>query len=309
MPSVKECYRPVLEAIQNGASSIRDMVPAITAQFDLTPEEQEELIPSGTRTRIHDRVDWAHYQLFRAGLTQRISRGRYELTESGSRLLTERNGSICDDDLRCIPQYASWKAQSGAHKVEQADAIADMGPDDADASVLPPSEMIETAAKALDAELSEELLQALLAATPARFERIIVDLLVAMGYGRGLRESGIAIGRSGDGGIDGIVNEDALGLDAVYIQAKRYAPENKVGRPAVQAFIGAMTGESATKGVFVTTSGFSSEARDYVGRVQQRVVLIDGRELARLLIAHEVGVRARRTYVVRSVDEDFFVES
>lgn len=143
---------------------------------------------------------------------------------------------------------------------------------------------------------------------PVKFERLILDLLTRMGYGAGNLANSQMTKTSGDGGIDGIINEDALGLDAVYIQAKRYAPDSKVGRPALQAFVGSLTGEGATKGVFVTTSDFSKEARDYLNKVQHRIVLINGERLARLLIQHEVGVRARRTYVLRSVDEDYFAE-
>ena len=177
---------------------------------------------------------------------------------------------------------------------------------DAVSSGLTPPEAIDLAYREIEQELAENLLEQGLSLTPARFEQLIVELLLAMGYGDGRAEMGRAIGKSGDGGIDGVVNEDKLGLDAVYMQAKRYAPDNTVGRPALQAFIGSMTGESATKGVFVTTSSFSREAQDYVRRVQQRVVLIDGARLARLMIDHGVGVRADKTYVLRSIDANFF---
>ena len=168
---------------------------------------------------------------------------------------------------------------------------------------------MDTAQSAFEATLRDDLLAAILDLSPQRFEHLIVDLLLAMGYGGGDRSMGERIGKSGDGGIDGIINEDALGLDAVYIQAKRYAPDSKVGRPALQAFVGSLTGEGANKGVFVTTSDFSKEARDYLTRVQHRIVLINGDRLARLMIQHEVGVRARKTYVLRSVDEDYFSET
>ena len=153
-----------------------------------------------------------------------------------------------------------------------------------------------------------ELLTLVQSMDPARFEDLIVDLLLAMGYGGGDRAMGRRLGRSGDGGIDGVIDEDALGLDAVYVQAKRYAPGNTVGRPAIQQFVGSLTGEGATKGVFVTTSAFSAEARAYADRVAQRVVLIDGARLARLMIAHDVGVRTRQTYAVKTVDEDYFAD-
>ena len=143
---------------------------------------------------------------------------------------------------------------------------------------------------------------------PTRFEQLIVDLLLAMGYGGGDRAMGRRLGRSGDGGIDGVIDEDALGLDAVYVQAKRYAEGKTVGRPAIQQFIGSLTGEGATKGVFVTTSTFTVEAMGFADRVQQRIVLIDGGRLARLMIAHDVGVRTREVYAVKTVDDDYFAD-
>lgn len=171
-----------------------------------------------------------------------------------------------------------------------------------------PEATLQSAISEIDDALVTEILSAIQGMNPTKFEQLIVDLLVKMDYGGGDRTMGSRIGKSGDGGIDGVVNEDALGLDAVYIQAKRYAPENKVGRPALQAFVGSLTGEGATKGVFVTTSDFSREAREYVDRVQHRIVLINGDRLARLMINYEVGVRARQTYVLRSIDEDYFAE-
>lgn len=172
-----------------------------------------------------------------------------------------------------------------------------------------PEMRIEAAANEIESALSREVIEAVLSLSPARFERLVVDLLLAMGYGGGDLERGLQTGLSGDGGIDGIINEDELGLDAVYVQAKRYAVDNKVGRPALNAFVGSLTGEGATKGVFVTTSDFPRDAMDYVARVQQRIVLINGDRLARLMIKHEVGVRPRKTYVLRSVDEDYFSDS
>jgi len=171
-----------------------------------------------------------------------------------------------------------------------------------------PDEIINAAHAEIESALTADLLTAIQTMTPKQFEQLIVDLLIAMGYGGGDRTMGERIGKSGDGGIDGLIHEDKLGLDAVYIQAKRYAPGSNVGRPALQAFVGSLTGEGANKGVFVTPSDFSKDARDYLNKVQHRIVLINGETLARLMIRHEVGVRARRTYVVRSVDEDYFTE-
>ncbi len=160
----------------------------------------------------------------------------------------------------------------------------------------------------LDAALRDDLLSILKDISPVRFERLILDLLSSMGYGGGDLTNAHMTKSSGDGGIDGIIYEDALGLDAVYIQAKRYAPENKVSRPAIQQFVGSLNGEGATKGVFVTTSDFSAEAKGFLGKVQHRIVLINGQELARLMIRYGVGVRARTTYVIKGVDEDYFAD-
>ncbi|MCT8988753.1 restriction endonuclease [Chelativorans sp. SCAU2101] len=165
---------------------------------------------------------------------------------------------------------------------------------------------MEAASALLDAALRDELISLLYQLSPQRFERVILDLLLAMGYGGGDLANGLMTKATGDGGIDGIIHEDALGLDAVYVQAKRYAADNKVSRPDVQRFIGSLTGEGATKGVFVTTSDFSKEAHEYLHRVQHRVVLINGQRLAQLMIQHGVGVRVRQTYKVQSVDEDYF---
>lgn len=171
-----------------------------------------------------------------------------------------------------------------------------------------PEELIDRATKEADTALAEDVLQRLQKMHPTRFEQLIVDLLVKMGYGGGDPAMGERIGKSGDGGIDGIINEDALGLDAVYVQAERWKPDSRVGRPDLQAFVGSLTGEGANKGVFVTTSDFSREVQDYLNKVQHRIVLINGERLARLMIQYEVGVRARRSFVIRSVDEDYFAD-
>ena len=225
------------------------------------------------------------------------------LTELGRALLAENPHRIDNSILARFDGFENWRAASNG--------IDDSSPDVAQQKGAPtpsatPEEIIESAFREMQASLEVDLLQHLHAMDPVRFERLILDLLKAMGYGAGSFGSHEMTRTSGDGGIDGIIHEDALGLDAVYIQAKRYAPESKVGRPAIQQFIGSLTGEGATKGVFVTTSAFSTEARAYLGKVQHRVVLIDGSQLARLMIRHGVGVRDRLTYVIRSVDEDYF---
>ena len=207
--------------------------------------------------------------------------------------------------LRKYPKFLDFQQRSGRTnegvdlaKIDEVSSAKSETPDD----------LIAQSFAQIENALIEELLAAVIAVSPQQFEQLIVDLLLAMGYGGGDRSMSERTRLSGDGGIDGIINEDKLGLDAVYIQAKRYAPESKVGRPALQAFVGSLTGEGANKGVFVTTSDFSKEARDYLHKVQHRIVLINGDRLARLMIQYEVGVRARKTYVLRSVDEDYFTD-
>lgn len=298
LPNYQAVMLPVLELVRDGCETVSDCLPLIQRRFDLSDAQMERLLPSGGQTTISNRTHWARNYMKHAGLVEAISRGRYRITPLGEDLLSRRPAHIDKRVLEQFPLYRAWQAR----EAPSANATT---PPQAEAETTP-EERIEAAYAQLDTALAEELLEQVLALTPARFERLIVDLLLAMGYGDGRAEMGQAIGKSGDGGIDGVVNEDKLGLDAVYIQAKRHAPENTIGRPALQAFIGSMTGESATKGVFVTTSSFSREARDYVRRVQQRVVLIDGDRLARLMIDHDVGVRIDKTYVLRSVDANFF---
>lgn len=289
----------MLELIHAGHERIDDCLPFIQQRFDLSDEQMEALIPSGKQTTMSNRAHWARNHMKHAGLVEATSRGRYRSTQLGSELLAEHPARIDKAVLERFPLYKDWISP-------RTDALSVVAADLPAVETATPEERIDVVYSQLDNALAEELLERILSLTPARFERLIVELLLAMGYGDGRAEMGQAIGRSGDGGIDGVVNEDKLGLDAVYIQAKRYAPDNTIGRPALQAFIGSMTGESATKGVFVTTSSFSKDARDYVHRVQQRVVLIDGARLARLMIDHGVGVRIDKTYVLRSIDANYF---
>ncbi|AGT07341.1 restriction endonuclease [Paracoccus aminophilus] len=300
LPRFEELMLPVLELIAEHRKTVADCLPEIQKRFHLTAEQMDELLPSGKQTTISNRIHWARNYMKHAGLVEPIARGQYKITPLGQQLLVQKPEKIDKTVLEGYPLYQAWRSQDA----EKAPASASHGVPPVE--VETPEERIEASFRQLDEALTEDLLTAVLSLTPARFEQLIVELLLAMGYGDGRAEMGQAIGKSGDGGIDGVVNEDKLGLDAVYIQAKRYAPENTVGRPALQAFIGSMTGESATKGVFVTTSSFSKEAQDYVRRVQQRVVLIDGPRLARLMIDHGVGVKVDQTYVLRSVDANFF---
>ncbi|SHM13831.1 restriction system protein [Paracoccus solventivorans] len=299
LPRFEELMLPVLELIANGRETVKDSLPEIQVRFSLSDEQMEMLLPSGKQTTISNRMHWARNYMKHAGLVEPVAWGRYRITALGKDLLKTNPERIDKVALAQYPLYQTWQSQQIPGAIKESLPIEE-------GKAETPEERIEAAYVQLDLGLAEELLEQVMSLTAARFEQLIVELLIAMGYGDGRAEMGQAIGKSGDGGIDGVVNEDKLGLDAVYIQAKRYALENTVGRPALQAFVGSMTGESATKGVFVTTSTFSKEAREYVRRVQQRVVLIDGARLARLMIDHGVGVVIEKTYVLRSIDANFF---
>ena len=307
IPSMNEVMLPCLQLLAKGATNARDCLTGLKVQFALSDEQMTETIPSGLRTRIFDRADWAIFHMMKAGLVDRPKRGFYSVSDEALKLLNSGIAKLDLKALQAMPTYSAWKSgQANVEKVvPNGDNFVHPAPEG-----LTPQEAIEAAFQEIDADLRDDLLAVIYDMHPNKFEQLIVDLLLAMGYGGGDRSMGERIGKSGDGGIDGIINEDALGLDAVYIQAKRYAPENKIGRPALQAFVGSLTGEGANKGVFVTTSDFSKDAQDYLKKVQvqHRIVLINGDRLARLMIQHEVGVRARKTYVLRSVDEDYFSE-
>jgi restriction system protein len=303
IPDFQTAMLPVLRAFNDGAKSVADVLPTLRAEFAITDEEAQEPIPSGRLTTLQSRAHWARTYLAKAGLLVSPGRNRHEITDAGRKLLASGVGRIDMKTLEQFPAYVAWREKEASRVVASGTPTAQpVQP----VPVRTPDERMEHDFNLVEAALSEDLLAAVQGMSPKQFEQLIVDLLLAMGYGGGDRSMGGRIGKSGDGGIDGIINEDVLGLDAVYVQAKRYAPDSKVGRPALQAFVGSLTGEGANKGVFVTTSDFSREAKDYLNKVQHRIVLINGERLARLMIQHEVGVRARQTYVIRSVDEDYF---
>jgi restriction system protein len=276
--------------------------------FAYAEKDASELMASGTMTYLANRTHWGRTYLSKAGLLESPKRGQHRITQAGLDLLATRPDRIDIKLLSRFEPFAAWQAKS-RRSTNQADIDPDTPEMPDQRPVLPgltPDEQIARAHAEIESALSSDLLVLVQSMDPIRFEQLILDLLGKMGYGAGALASRRLTKASGDGGIDGIIFEDALGLDAVYIQAKRYGPDNKVSRPAIQQFVGSLTGEGATKGVFVTTSEFTRDARDFLSRVVQRIVLIDGATLARLMIRHEVGVRARQTYVLRSVDDDYF---
>jgi restriction system protein len=303
VPSYEDMMLPMLRMISEGRETIGSCIPGLIEYFEISQDDQEIMLPSGKQTRLNNRAHWSRQYLSQAGLVEPIKRGHYRATERGLKVLSEDPARIDNSFLGRFAEFRDFKARSSKAGSSDQDSAQRGAPEET------PEDAVQAAMAQINDALASEVLAAVQSVSPARFEQLIVDLLIAMGYGGGDQSMGTRIGKSGDGGIDGVINEDALGLDAVYVQAKRYAPENKVGRPALQAFVGSLTGEGATKGVFVTTSDFSREAADYVHRVQQRIILINGVRLARLMIAYEVGVRARQSFVLKSVDEDYFSET
>lgn len=311
VPDYETLMLPVLKLFGQGAENVGECLPSIKAQYAITDEEAEELIPSGRVSLLSSRTHWARTYLSKAGLLESPKRNQHQITELGRAILAENPALINNAYLKRFDNFNDWVARSRDTSDAISDTQASASPSSSSITTRPnatPEDALAEASAVLDAALRDELIELLQNVTPVRFERIILDLLNGMGYGGGRLSSSQLTKAGADGGIDGVISEDALGLDAVYIQAKRYAVGNNIGRPHIQQFVGSLTGESANKGVFVTTSDFSKDALDYAQKVQQRIVLINGGRLARLMIEHGVGVRTRTNYAIKTVDEDFFSE-
>lgn len=302
VPDFQSLMLPVLRALTDGsATPVAEVCARVAAAEGLTPDDLLERTRGGHTTRLKDRVSWSITHFLYAGLVERVHRAVYRITPEGERLLSRDPSRV---DLKLLleyPAYVEWKNR----KHRQSPHIERPGPRD-DESGETPEETLDRAAGELRTMLEAEILERVRNAAPALLERVVVDLLIAMGYGGGNAAMGRVTGRSGDGGIDGTIREDALGLDEVYVQAKKYADGNTVGEGDLRNFAGAIDAAGATKGVFVTTAGFTRPARDYVARSPKRIVLIDGEELARLMVQNGVGVRTRIHHEIKRIDEDYF---
>ncbi|HCE7101742.1 TPA: restriction endonuclease, partial [Pseudomonas aeruginosa] len=271
----------------------------VAAQFRLTEDERKERLPSGNQTVINNRVGWARTYLNKAGLLTIPAKGMVQITERGRDALVSGPERITVRWLKQFPEFADFhtaKAQAVDAPVMAELVNADTTPD----------EQLADAHQALMQSLADDLLAQVRAATPSFFEQLVVDLMLTMGYGGSRKEAGKATQATNDGGIDGIIKEDKLGLDVIYLQAKRWA--NTVHRPEIDKFIGALTRQRARKGVFITTSDFSVGARDAALGLDIKVVLIDGAELARLMVEHNLGVSVKQIYEVKQLDSDYFAE-
>lgn len=282
---------------------VRDAVTSISDALNLTDEERNETIPSGQTTLISSRVAWAVTYLVQAGLLKRPRRGHFVITDQGQSVLDNDLQRLDLAYLKEIPAFVDFVNRKGTNKTTNyTSPTAEIGQNEKS-----PEEIIGNAYQELETDIKEQILERILQNSPAFFEHLVVRLLSSLGYGRSDTLAEV-LGKVGDGGIDGIIHQDKLGLDVVYVQAKRYAPENAVSRPELQAFVGTLAGVSAHKGVFVTTSRFSPNALEYLKTVNARVITIDGHRLVDLMIEGGVGVRVRKVFELHRIDEDFFLE-
>ena len=301
IPNYQEIMLPLLQLAADGeVHRYREAKEILAGHFDLSDDERKELLPSGRQPTFDNRVGWARTYMTKAGLLVAPRRAHFEITERGRHVLNQNPIRIDVTFLEQFPEFLEFRnirrdrPEIGAD--ESPIAITDATPEEA----------LERAYQGLRSNLGAEILETVKGCSPAFFEELVVDLLVKMGYGGSRREAGQAIGKSGDEGIDGIIKEDRLGLDIIYIQAKRWS--SVVGRPEIQKFAGALQGQRARKGIFITTSGFSREAYDYVSAIETKIILIDGKSLSEYMIDNNVGVTTEAVFEIKRIDGDYFAE-
>jgi restriction system protein len=303
IPDYQAIMLPLLQHTADGEiHTARELKETLADHFGITPEERQHMLPSGQQTTFHNRVAWAKTYLERAGILQNVRRGHFTITDRGREILASSVECIDNAFLRQFPEFNAFRAGNNGN--DDSNDAAEIVPDATDDQT--PEEALQIAYKRIRDDLAAELIDQIKTMSPVFFEQLVLDLMVRMGYG-GTNESSASLTAAGsDEGIDGVINEDQLGLDIVYLQAKRW--ENQVGRPEIQKFVGALHGKRARKGVFLTTSTFSRDAHDYVATIDPKVVLIDGRRLAQLMIDFDVGVSTSQTYSVKRIDTDYFSE-
>lgn len=300
IPDYQTLMLPVLQATADGNEhQMKELIASLIDKFDMTEEEKTQLLPSGAAHVFGSRVSWAKTYLKQAGLLSSPRRGVFAITASGKELLAKNPSGIDNNTLNDYKAFRDFRDRSRTtDNYTKNQPIAELPLQQT------PEDAMASAYKRLRSELETELLEQVGQASPAFFEQIVVDLVVAMGYGGSRQDAGRAIGKSGDGGVDGIIKEDKLGLDAIYLQAKRW--EATVGRPEVQKFAGALQGLRATKGIFITTSSYSKDAVEYVKQIASKIILIDGLTLVRYMVDHNVGVSTVGRYEIKNVDSDYF---
>ena len=302
IPDFQSIMLPLLKLAADGeVHSIHAAVSELADEFSLSEEERTQLLPSGQQPTFYNRVGWARTYLKKAALLEDPRRGQFRITERGRRVLEQQPSKIDIRFLRQFEEFVEFQ-KGGRDSQRDKDEVDEL-------QELTPEEVLEDAYQQIRKDLAEDLLTYVLNSGSGFFEKLVVELLVQMGYGGSRRDAARAVGKSGDAGIDGIIDEDRLGLDVIYIQAKKWKDDCPVGRPEIQKFVGALQGRRARKGIFITTSRFTDEARQYAGMIDTKVVLIDGNRLTDLMIDHNVGVSPLTTYEVKRVDSDYFGDS
>lgn len=301
IPDYQTLMLPLLKLTADGQEhKYRDLIELLAKEFHLSDNERKEILPSGNQPLFDNRVGWAKTYLKKAGLLDSPKRATFVITELGRQTLSKNLDCIDNKYLSQFPSFLEFKNSS--HTVDESDeksAIVEI-------QKQTPEESLDKAYQYIRETLASELLNKIIEQSPAFFERMVVELLVKMGYGGSIKDAGKAIGKSGDEGIDGIIKEDKLGLDVIYIQAKRWKPGNVVGRSELQKFVGALAGQGAKKGIFITTSSFTHDAMSYVPRNETKIVLIDGEQLSHLMIDHNIGCTTQQIFEVKKIDSDYF---
>lgn len=298
IPKYDQITKPALGMLtEKSPKPVAELVDALADYFKLSEEERSRLLPSGRDRLFRNRARWALFYLRHALLVDTDKRGVYKITDRGRKVAQESPQKIDKQYLKRFPEFALFIGQKGEEEPTAAEASGNGST---------PEEELEAIFADLQSDLRVEILEQIKAMSPSFFESLVVDLLVKMGYGGSRTDAGQAIGRSGDGGIDGTIKEDKLGLDVIYVQAKRW--EGKVGRPTVQAFAGSLEGVRANRGIIISTSDFTADAKDYVKQIEKKIVLIDGEMLSQLMIDHDLGVSTIASYQLKKIDTDYFSE-
>ena len=301
IPDYQSIMLPLLEFISDGREyKMRNVTDELAIKFGVTEEEQKELLPSGVAPVFYNRTAWAKTYLKKAGLIDSPKQGIVIISNRGLDVLKKKPSSI---NVKFLKQFSEFVEFQTSKREDEIGTETNE-----EQSTQTPEELLETAYQKIRKSLASELINKVVELSPTFFEKLVVELLVKMGYGGSIKDAGKAMGKSGDEGIDGTIKEDKLGLDIIYIQAKRWKPGNVVGRPELQKFVGALAGQGAKKGIFITTSNFTREAIEYTPRNETKIVLIDGHQLAQLMIDYNLGCTPQQTYEVKKIDSDYFGE-
>jgi len=300
IPTYDQMFRPILALATKGPITRQSATEAMAEHFALAPDERKAVLPSGAATYVRHRVGWAMTGLTKSALIEKVSPKTYRATELGKTFLQDHPDSISDKDFATLPAFQEWK-KTFKSRTETHKQTDDGG------ETTTPLEALDEAISSLNADLRSRLLDAVLKQTPEFFERLVLDVLLKMGYGGSRADAADHLGKSGDEGIDGRINQDPLGLDQIMVQAKRYAPDRIIDRKTIQAFIGSLAGQGVTKGIFITTSSFAESAKEFVLRGSNtKVVLIDGSALLDLMLRHHIGVHVERELEVLDIDQNYF---